>query len=197
MTVISQILYGFLLMLVTITTQASIITFDDITTASFDTIPAGYNGFDWVGYDPLNDTVGGNVHVSTGSNATVSGAYAVVSTGFQFSRTGNGLFNVNDFYAAYDSVLYSDITVSGFKNGALTFQTNIFFDTTSTLISLGFTGIDLLRVESGSIDTFSVDDISLTAVPLPAAVWLFGSGLLALAGVARRDEHTGDATVAT
>ncbi len=30
------------------------------------------------------------------------------------------------------------------------------------------------------------DDVSLTAVPVPAAVWLFGSGLLGLVGVARR-----------
>jgi len=30
------------------------------------------------------------------------------------------------------------------------------------------------------------DDVSLTQVPVPAAVWLFGSGLLGLVGVARR-----------
>ena len=30
------------------------------------------------------------------------------------------------------------------------------------------------------------DDVSVTAVPVPAAVWLFGSGLLGLVGVARR-----------
>jgi len=30
------------------------------------------------------------------------------------------------------------------------------------------------------------DDVNLTAVPVPAAVWLFGSGLLGLVGMARR-----------
>lgn len=34
--------------------------------------------------------------------------------------------------------------------------------------------------------TLRWDDASLTAVPVPAAVWLFGSGLLGLVGVARR-----------
>jgi len=33
---------------------------------------------------------------------------------------------------------------------------------------------------------FRVDAVSVSAVPVPAAVWLFGSGLLGLVGVARR-----------
>ena len=36
----------------------------------------------------------------------------------------------------------------------------------------------------GFIDTFG----SATAVPVPAAVWLFGTGLLGLIGVARRKQ---------
>ena len=43
---------------------------------------------------------------------------------------------------------------------------------------------------SGSIDTTFVQQYSLiitpTTVPVPAAVWLFGSGLLGLIGIARR-----------
>ena len=37
-------------------------------------------------------------------------------------------------------------------------------------------------------DTIGVDDIVFanTTVPVPAAVWLFGSGLIGLIGVARR-----------
>ena len=33
---------------------------------------------------------------------------------------------------------------------------------------------------------FSIDSFSMTVVPVPAAVWLFGSGLIGLIGVARR-----------
>ena len=35
-----------------------------------------------------------------------------------------------------------------------------------------------------------VDDVSVSAVPIPLAVWLFGSGLLGLIGVARRKACT-------
>ena len=175
-----------LLMLATFTSHASVITFDGITAAGNAAIPAGYEGFDWVSYDPLSQIVGGDAGVSTGNNATVSGAYAISSIGFQFSRTDNGLFDTNDLYAAYGNSVFSDLIVSGFNNGSLTYQMNIAFGDTATLVNIGFTGIDLLRVESGSIDVFSVDNISVSSVPLPAAAWLFTSGLLSIAGIARR-----------
>lgn len=43
---------------------------------------------------------------------------------------------------------------------------------------LGFDDLDQMYGEWTSV--------SLTAIPVPAAVWLFGSGLLGLAGIARR-----------
>lgn len=46
--------------------------------------------------------------------------------------------------------------------------------------------IDELRIDFGNRNLFLVDDIELTAVPVPAAAWLFGSGLIGLASIARR-----------
>ena len=42
--------------------------------------------------------------------------------------------------------------------------------------------------DSGGPTNFFVDDVSIisTVVPVPAAVWLFGSGVLGLVGIARR-----------
>lgn len=49
--------------------------------------------------------------------------------------------------------------------------------------------LDTLRIRgeyiSGS-DTGRLDNVSLTAVPVPAAAWLFASGLIGLSGLARR-----------
>ena len=38
----------------------------------------------------------------------------------------------------------------------------------------------------GARDEFGLDNISVSAIPVPAAVWLFGSGLIGLIGIARR-----------
>ena len=43
-----------------------------------------------------------------------------------------------------------------------------------------------LRNRDSAIYSIAFDDYSVTLVPVPAAVWLFGSGLIGLIGVARR-----------
>jgi len=44
------------------------------------------------------------------------------------------------------------------------------------------------RTNEWAFDVLNVDDAT-SVVPVPAAVWLFGSGLIGLAGVARRRNH--------
>lgn len=43
-----------------------------------------------------------------------------------------------------------------------------------------------VRVTSAISPTGTIDNVTVSAVPVPAAVWLFGSGLLGLVGLARR-----------
>ncbi len=47
-------------------------------------------------------------------------------------------------------------------------------------------GTEFLFWADGNSDSFRIDRMEVTAVPVPAAVWLFGSGLLGLFGIARR-----------
>jgi len=48
--------------------------------------------------------------------------------------------------------------------------------------------IDITLLES-SITSFQFEYENVAAVPVPAAVWLFGSGLIGLVGVARRKQN--------
>jgi len=59
---------------------------------------------------------------------------------------------------------------------------SLFFTASATSQNLTFLAMSdhPLRVDLG------LDGATLTSVPIPAAVWLFGSGLLGLVGVARR-----------
>jgi len=68
-----------------------------------------------------------------------------------------------------------NLTNSAFSFGGLSFLFTI--NAGSTGYPNNFTNFDV-RVIGG--------DVSLTPVPVPAAVWLFGSGLLGLVGMARR-----------
>ena len=78
-------------------------------------------------------------------------------------------------------------TLAGYNNGNLVWS-----------VSTGLNGsYEFYAAQTGLIDElhlgfgnhFLVDDLSLneaSVVPIPAAVWLFGSGLIGLVGVARR-----------
>lgn len=48
------------------------------------------------------------------------------------------------------------------------------------------TGTQILIWADGDTDSFRIDTINASVVPVPAAAWLFGSGLLGLVAVARR-----------
>jgi len=39
---------------------------------------------------------------------------------------------------------------------------------------------------SGAFDIVDMQVVSITTVPVPAAIWLFGAGILSLLGFARR-----------
>ena len=56
----------------------------------------------------------------------------------------------------------------------------------SILLNFGANGLQSLADESWGLDNVRVE---VSAVPIPASVWLLGSGLLGLIGVARRNRR--------
>ena len=97
-----------------------------------------------------------------GANGSVSGNVGLdVFTGFSVDWRGPNLFSDT-------TVLAHDLTVADFGYTRVTFGFN----------SLASDSV----IDNASVINFG----SVSAVPVPAAVWLFGSGLLGLVGVARR-----------
>jgi hypothetical protein len=70
-----------------------------------------------------------------------------------------------------------DITLG---DGGLAYYIGLISDTAFTSADIAF--------DAGAIETFlySVDDITTSVVPIPGAVWLFGSGLLGLISLSKR-----------
>lgn len=58
------------------------------------------------------------------------------------------------------------------------------FIANSTSTTLSFTDLTTSLESSGA--DFVIDNISVSAVPVPAAIWLFGSGIVGLVGMSRR-----------
>lgn len=98
------------------------------------------------------------------------------------------------------SYIANSIEITGYKSGGEVLVENILLDNLNdgpggaidfqTLIFnpdwLDLTHVLLKGINDIQYTYFNFDNISLTLVPIPSAVWLFGSGLIGLVGVARR-----------
>lgn len=124
-----------------------------------------------------------------GSGAFVSGDAFTIN--FDQSMRAIGLYVLSD--AEFFDDDFTITTSSGQSVGNLASANLLLSDgfTYASYVGLieddftqGFNSITLSSIDAGFL--FNVDDISVSAVPLPAAAWLFGSGLLGLAGISRR-----------
>lgn len=70
---------------------------------------------------------------------------------------------------------------------------NPFIDQTATF-TLGITGVTASSVISNVLFSFGTQPETIVGVPIPAAVWLFGSGLIGLIGIARRRSNAAAST---
>ena len=91
-----------------------------------------------------------------------------------------GVTSIDVMVTGYDSNVFSPATILG---GSSVFTLQLTDGTTD------FSGITSIQGNSVDMGDFlvSVDgNLTLSEIPVPAAVWLFGSGLLGLVGMARR-----------
>jgi len=109
----------------------------------------------------------------TNQSFTLHGTYDSASNSFA------GTFDVAGGLLAGS---FDDLTLVQLSSGSYDFAANLLYDTGSLKGDLtggrleGIGGIDSLGAKLGAV----------AVVPVPAAVWLFGSGLIGLIGIARR-----------
>lgn len=186
-------LLAVLLILFTTSSQAAILTFDDIPGQSQNSYGAigNYQGYNFGATNSLNrldwiDTVG-----SKWNNGSVSGDYTMLNN---FSGSGiitdqnNSDFSFDGLWAkTWGNARARTAYIRGFNNGSVIWTSQITLNSQFTYFS-GVSGlIDELRLDLGNY--FLVDNLALNettqSVSEPASLALFGLGILTLVGIRR------------
>ena len=125
-------------------------------------------------------------------DATCSGGVGSISTGT--NCTGSEMGHL--FYTELGGVAGQSITTTHNTNYGLftNFQTDLAYWSATESSANNATAFYFFFAQgtlygnskTGSLHALAVRDGDVAVVPVPAAVWLFGSGLLGLIGVARR-----------
>lgn len=141
-----------------------------ISFGSFAGLTSGYSLY------MFDDSVSSTIEMSTADSLAIAsnqivGITGPVNIGGDFIATGT------------DPVGTLALTGSSSFILGLTDGTDWFMDTGTGSLLLG-ANTEIVNFDFGN--SVIVADVTVSAVPLPAAVWLFGAGLVGLAGVARR-----------
>lgn len=148
----------------------------------------------------IDDANSGNTLTSSTVGGTVSITFSTNIQDLQFYAVDVEVGSVTEeFYArvydADDNLLHSITLIGGDPGTGDGLLTLINFST-------GFTGTDSIRrlefegfgVLTAGTTGYAVDNFSYSLVPVPAAVWLFGSGLISLIGLARHKQSISGVT---
>ncbi len=169
--------------------SATVINFDDQSGPPWQSqIPNGYSGFNWDNFWFDNPVAFGNGEELSGFvKGTVSGAW-IAFNGLEnpasLSRSGSFDFN-SAYFKAYSQTV--QLTIFASLNNNLKYEEVITIDGSSSTDPYFFhpdwIGIDTLYFSTDPKQGFSMDNLTVTTVPAPAAIYLIGSGLLALGGL--------------
>ena len=140
----------------------------------------------------VNNVVRGNLGVFSGGTDSQSlfwGENGSVST-ISLANDSGLAFSLLSLDASSFTNLAGQLTVIGTLQGGGTVQQILSLNSTLSTYSLigmtGLSGVDISFDGAASFAPFDLDNIQMNVVPIPAAVWLFGSALVGIMGWSRR-----------
>lgn len=151
-----------------------------------------------IGPPPIDMMVTNDFLTTSGSNylgLDDAGNYNLFIAGDTFTMTFDTPQNAIGMYLVSGDVLFeNDVSITTSSGSAFNSDVvNITFGDGGFAYYIGLTSDTAFSSATLQFDTaaegaflYSIDDITVSAVPVPAAVWLFASGLIGLTGVARR-----------
>lgn len=169
--------------------QAATITIDPLDSsvmpgATFDVTIVGLDFTEFAG-----GTIGGGFSLAWDSSVLMLDSVNLSFAGDQLFGQAGTVDNVAGTLLNADVTSFNGVTAFDFDIAVLTF-TAVGLGSTALDLSIGLFDNGSERIwadSSGFNDTMPLFvDGSVNVIPIPAAVWLFGSGLIGLIGVARR-----------
>jgi len=150
--------------------------------------------------------VGGSVNQASNSSGSAtngsSSADTLTSLEIFVENTFTGSLNFNfSFSASVDATIAGGTTANDFAGSAVSVFDDLGFDYIDIFTDVSIDGTDAIPLTGtfgftlldadvntviGFVDSYGQTAATAPPIPVPAAVWLFGSGLLGLVGVARR-----------
>lgn len=139
-----------------------------------------------VGNDFLSNVNGGGVNISFDSSIVNVLSVTINETVWDFGGLGISTGTIDNLNGTVDGIMVNTFTsvIGSFEVASIQF---LAVATGNSALSLTEYALNPWASGGNAINPdFVAGEVNVSAVPLPAAVWLFGSGLLTLAGLTRR-----------
>jgi hypothetical protein len=180
------------------TAHAVTIDFEDILPTYFGLSTYQEDGFTLTSNVPdgtiidVNNDVRGNLGIFSGGTNSQTMVWGEINTLSTISITNDAAtpFYLLALDASSMGNASGQLTLTGTLAGGGTVQQVLNLNSALTTYNItglnGLSGLDISFDGGAYFAPFDLDNVQLSIVPVPAAVWLFGSALVGLAGWSRR-----------